>query len=82
MGLWDYVIRRDASTPTLDDRFTTEEIRRLTALWQQLAVQPAHVDLGFEVRRLEFARWLVEHGHLGEEISPSATNEPAKWDAA
>ncbi len=82
MGVWDKVVRPGAFAPRLDDRFTAEQVQRLTALRQRLALQPVHLDLGIDARRLEFARWLVEHGRLGEEISPGAPYKGAKWEAA
>jgi hypothetical protein len=69
MNVWDKVFQPGALAPSLDDRFTAEEVQRLTALRQRVNVQPMHLDLGIDVRRLEFARWLVEHGRLGEEMS-------------
>jgi hypothetical protein len=82
MNLWDKVVWPGTVVPRLDDRFTAEEAQRLTALRQQVVSQPVHLDLGIDVRRLEFARWLVEQGHLSEAIAPSAPDEGATWEAA
>lgn len=36
-------------------RFTPEEVRRLTALQRRMSLQPVHVDLELDLRRLELA---------------------------
>lgn len=46
--------------------FTAEELARLSALRQYFQQHPDHGDSQAEIRRLEFARWLVLHGNLSE----------------
>jgi hypothetical protein len=87
MNPWDKLVSPGAFAPRLDDHFTAEEAQRLNALRQRVVSQPVHLDLGFDARRLEFARWLVEQGRLSEGIPPSAakdrtTDDRAKWEAA
>ncbi|SRR5579875_400872 len=48
-------------------RFTSDELAKLVALRENYA---SHVEVQerlFDELRLEFARWLVEHGKLNEE---------------
>jgi hypothetical protein len=66
MDLWDKVARVTVSAPKLDGRFTEGEVRRLMALRERLALQPAHVDFELDERQLEFARWLFQHGRLSD----------------
>ncbi len=71
MDLCDKVVRRTASAPQPDDRFTAEEAQRLTAL------QPVYRDVELDERRLQCARWLVEHGRLSDEFLQGADREGA-----
>jgi hypothetical protein len=66
MNLWDKISWPASAVPCLDDRFTTEEVEQLTNLRERIASLPVHLDLQVEARRLEFARWLVEHGRMDE----------------
>ena len=50
-----------ASTP-----FTAEEAQRLDAFQRRFGYQPHLLELGLDIQRLEFARWLVRHGILNE----------------
>lgn len=58
--------RRQADPVELDDEFTPEEFLRITHLQGQYRTAPVCYKLDINYRRLEFARWLVDHGHLGE----------------
>lgn len=49
-----------------ENRFTAEEWSRLSALRQRIASLPDYRELGSDIRRLEFVRWLVQHGKLSE----------------
>lgn len=52
----------------LDERFTGEEKALLCRLRKRVESQPNPLDfVGIEKRRLEFARWLVQHGKLTED---------------
>jgi hypothetical protein len=48
----------------LGDEFTPDEVAQLTALRQYAATHPDHLEADAAIRRLEFARWLVQHGVL------------------
>jgi hypothetical protein len=62
------------TTPaTLDDAsFTPEQQERLLALRARLHDQPDPGEFGLDLRRLEFARWLVQTGRLSDELPGSA----------
>jgi hypothetical protein len=47
--------------------FTAAQVMRLVALRHRVRVRPDATDT-IDARRLAFARWLVEHGHLSEEL--------------
>lgn len=52
----------------LDARFTIEEKARLSRLRERVECHPNPLDLvDIEQRRLEFVRWLVQHGKVSEE---------------
>ncbi len=46
--------------------FTAAEVMRLCALRRHFQAHPDHGDADAAIRRLEFARWLVQHGKLSE----------------
>lgn len=60
----------DTTTPaTLDaDAFTPEQRQRLLALRERAQTQPDVGEFGLDLRRLQFARWLVETGRLSEDL--------------
>jgi hypothetical protein len=59
-----------AEYPALEADFTPDEIARLVALHQQARGHLDRGDADAAMRRLEFARWLVEHGKLNEGWAP------------
>ncbi len=46
--------------------FTRKEAERLSELRQRFHLPGEHFERVIDERRLEFARWLVEHQRLGE----------------
>ena len=61
---------------TLDDAtFTPEQQERLLALRARLHDLPDLGEFGLDLRRLEFARWLVVHDYLHERCD-SPADEP------
>ncbi len=62
-------------------RFSADEIVRLTTLRLRCRERPDALDQPIPERRLQFARWLVEHGRLGENIESGEADrarEPAR----
>lgn len=51
---------------TLGNNFTTEEVERLKSLRRNIHEHTEFLDRVIDARRLEFARWLLEHGKLTE----------------
>jgi hypothetical protein len=47
--------------------FTRQEVERLAALRQRFHLPGDHFERVIDERRLEFARWLVEHQRLSEQ---------------
>lgn len=47
---------------------TDAEVQSLTMFQQRCGYQPLFLELGMDIRRLEFARWLVQRGILNEGI--------------
>lgn len=58
--------KRKASPAALVGQFTSEETDRLTQLQELFRAYPDCYTLDLNYRRLEFARWLQEHGRIGE----------------
>lgn len=58
--------RRQGDPVELDDDFTPEEAIRISHLQGQYRTAPVCYKFDINYRRLEFARWLVENGHLDE----------------
>ena len=49
-------------------QFTEDEIARLNDLSQRFQHHVGYFELELDERRLEFARWLVQHGRLSEDL--------------
>ncbi len=68
----DRGMRPHASTSgTPEVYFTFAELARLRALRERFQAHPDHGDTDAALRRLEFARWLVQHGRLSDGCVPS-----------
>jgi hypothetical protein len=50
----------------LTGNFTPEELARLNALRASFQSRAEYLERVIDDRRLEFARWLLEHGRLSE----------------
>jgi uncharacterized membrane protein YeaQ/YmgE (transglycosylase-associated protein family)/succinate dehydrogenase flavin-adding protein (antitoxin of CptAB toxin-antitoxin module) len=61
-------------------RFSEDEITRLSKLQLHYQDQPHTFDQPLEERRLQFVRWLVEHGRLSENVEPGREERP--WEEA
>lgn len=65
----------------LDWRFSAAEVHRLSLLQMHYRDQPDVVDQPLDTTRLQFARWLAEHGRIGEQVDQvEADNEDPPWD--
>ncbi len=53
---------------------TDEEVWRLTMLQRRCGYQPLLLELGLEIRRLEFARWLIQRDILSEGPTTARTD--------
>lgn len=49
-------------------QFTEDEIARLVDLSRRFHDHGQYIELDLDERRLEFARWLVQHNRLREDI--------------
>jgi len=58
--------QRQAEPIKLADQFTPEEAVRITQLQGQFRASPVRFRLDISYERLEFARWLLDHGRLDE----------------
>ncbi len=62
----------DSSKPAMaTGNFTPEELARLNALRTNFRSRAEYLERVIDETRLEFARWLVEHGKLNEGDSPT-----------
>lgn len=75
-GRDDAEVRRAAA---FADAFTPKELDRLQTLRDRAASAYASIELGLDERRLRFARWLAEHGRIGEGVE--AVTAEARTDA-
>ena len=64
---WEQNTENGGGAAVLEGQFTPEELARLLALRALVASHSPYDELGLDVKRLRFARWLVEHGRLSEE---------------
>jgi len=53
---------------------TDEEVWRLTMVQRRCGNQPHLLELGLDIRRLQFARWLVERGIVNEGLETDHTD--------
>ena len=65
----EYSTNNTSSPTKLSDMFTPEELSRLDALRQNFYTHAEYLERVIDDRRLEFARWLLEHGKLSEGAS-------------
>lgn len=59
----------------LADQFTPEEANRITQLRGRYRSSPLCFKLDINYQRLQFARWLLEHGRLDERGSMPADRD-------
>lgn len=59
----------DSDVVELGGEFTWWEAACLLALRERYQGWPDYVELGLDIRRLEFARWLVRTGRLSEQCA-------------
>ena len=57
-----------SASPEMADALTSEEMRRLDAFQRSCDYQPQYLEWEIDPRRLEFARWLVQHGRLSDDL--------------
>jgi hypothetical protein len=65
---------------TSADALTDDEVLRLTMIQQRCGYQPLLLELGLDIRRLEFARWLVQRGIVNEGLETART-DPATGES-
>src|SRR5215469_10412239 len=63
-------------------RFSPAEIQCLSLLQLLLRQRPSALDFPLEESRLQFARWLVEHGRLSEDIDSAREGQPPAEDVS
>jgi hypothetical protein len=62
----EYSTNNTTSPTKLSDMFTPDELSRLDALRQNFYTHAEYLERVIDDRRLEFARWLLDHGKLSE----------------
>lgn len=67
--------QRRAESIELADQFTPEEAIRITQLRGRYRSLPLCFKLDINYQRLQFARWLLEHGRLDERCGMQADRE-------
>lgn len=55
---------------TLSGNFSVDEVARLTELRHNFFAHTEYLERVIDERRLEFARWLLDHGKLSEANQP------------
>lgn len=68
MLAWEHASDTLAQAQAPEDVLTHDEMRRLEALRTRWSSRLECVELEMDLRRLQFARWLVQRGILREEI--------------
>jgi hypothetical protein len=70
MHPWDMRTPRDVAPAREQPRFTIEERDRLVALRTRLRDRPAYpyAEMGLDEARLQFVRWLADHGKISEKM--------------
>lgn len=66
MSPHEYTNNLNGPPATLGKNFSAEEVSRLTQLRGTFHVHSEYLERVIDERRLEFARWLLEHGKLSE----------------
>lgn len=65
---WDRLADRANQVELSQPIFTESQLARLTAFRARIVKYQASEEHGLGEQRLEFARWLVTHGRLSEEM--------------
>lgn len=67
---WEYARNRSAAGVKADEPaiLTQEEIARLAKIRARYHSNPRCIEYDLDEPRLDFARWLVEHGWLREDV--------------
>lgn len=68
MLAWEHASDTAARSQMAREALTQDEAQRLEALRERWSAQLECAELGLDLRRLQFARWLVQRGILTEEI--------------
>ncbi|HLZ22372.1 MAG TPA: hypothetical protein VKQ30_09635 [Ktedonobacterales bacterium] len=62
----EYANNTNGRPTTLSGNFTEDEVLRLTQLRVNFHAHAEYLERVKDERRLEFARWLLDHGKLSE----------------
>lgn len=62
----EYTNNTNGRPATLSGNFTADEVSRLTHLRTNFHAHTEYLERVIDERRLEFARWLLDHGKLSE----------------
>ena len=69
--LWAYDTYKWSAVRLEQPSFTPEELANLLALRSDIESRTIDIELDLDERRLQFARWLVDHGKLSDDLQPS-----------
>ena len=62
----EYTNNLPGGRTTLSGNFTADEVARLVDLRRNVHAHTEYLERVIDQRRLEFARWLLDHGKLSE----------------
>ncbi len=68
MFSWEQARERARRSLIIEEALAPEQLDRLSTYRAFLAARATDIEMGLDERRLKFARWLYEHGRIGEEL--------------